>query len=65
MEIISIVRDANGWAVKHRDGYLGHAGTLQEAASVGGRLVSWLEAEGRPAKLHLLEAGTFSAACAA
>lgn len=53
MERISIVQLGAAWGVKHRDSFLGHARTIEEAAAVGEKLVSWLESEGRPAALAL------------
>ncbi|CAN7562356.1 hypothetical protein LJR219_004071 [Phenylobacterium sp. LjRoot219] len=61
MEIISIARAGQAWAVKHRDGYLGHAKSYEEAAAIGQNLVSWLESEGRRAELVLSEPRSFAA----
>lgn len=61
MEIISVARTGQAWAVKHRDGFLGHAKSYEEAALIGRELVSWLNSEGRPAELALAEPRSFAA----
>lgn len=51
IEVISVARAGRAWAVKHRDGFLGHVNSREEAAAIGRDLVNWLRSQGRPAEL--------------
>ena len=53
METISIVPCGPSWAVKHAGSFLGYASSIEEAASIGERLVSWLQGEGRAVELRV------------
>lgn len=53
METISIVPSGPAWAIKHADSFLGYANSMEEAASIGEQLVSWLQCEGRAAELRV------------
>lgn len=59
-ELISIARAGKAWAVKHGGGYLGHANSYEEAASIGRNLVDWLTSQGREAELLLTEPRSFA-----
>lgn len=55
VEVISVMRAGQAWAVKHRGGFLGHANSYEEATSIGQDLVGWLESQGRPAHLVVID----------
>ena len=61
VEVINVTRAGQGWAVKHRGGFLGHAKSYEEAALIGRDLVSWLKSQGRPAELVVSEPRSFAA----
>jgi hypothetical protein len=53
IERVSITPHPEGWAVKHGEGYLGHARSEEEAVLIGRDLVDWLTSQGRTAELMI------------
>jgi len=49
-----------GWAIKHNDGFLGHAKTEAEAWSLAESLAAWASRVGRPVELRRSATGKTS-----
>jgi len=58
--IISISNVGRRWAVKHDGGYLGFAGSREEALRIGRDLVEWFGRNGRDASLVEEEPRSFT-----